>query len=125
MKLRRIDLIESYLAEIGLTPRDRFYSKEKNYHILAISRGRHIVELFIRLTRATSLHGLNVLDVGCGTGGVAISSAAMGAYAVALDLDIRRLRIARIWAKASSVEMDLVRATALHLLFLPNLNTSS
>mgnify|MGYP002395414023 CR=1 FL=1 len=70
------------------------------------------------MTHSTSLHGLTVLDIGCGTGGVAISSAAMGGYVVALDPDIRRLSVARVWAKALSNEVNLVRASALHLPFI-------
>ncbi len=49
-----------------------------------------------------------VIDLGCGTGILAIASALLGAKAVGFDIDAEALRIARKNAKAVEVQVDFV-----------------
>ncbi|MEM4566402.1 MAG: METTL5 family protein [Archaeoglobaceae archaeon] len=49
-----------------------------------------------------------VVDLGCGTGILAIASAILGAFAIGVDVDIEALRIARRNAKKLGVEVEFV-----------------
>ncbi len=49
-----------------------------------------------------------VVDLGCGTGILAIASAILGAYAIGVDIDTEALRIARMNAKKVGVEVDFI-----------------
>ncbi|MFN3384674.1 MAG: METTL5 family protein [Archaeoglobaceae archaeon] len=49
-----------------------------------------------------------VVDLGCGTGILAIASAMLGAFAIGVDVDIEALRIARKNAKKLGIEANFV-----------------
>jgi len=51
-----------------------------------------------------------VLDLGCGTGILAIGAALLGARAVGVDADLQALKIARSNAKKAGVHVDFIRA---------------
>ena len=52
--------------------------------------------------------GLDVLDIGCGDGALAVGLVRAGAHVVGLDPDPKMLRAARARANAARVELDLV-----------------
>jgi ubiquinone/menaquinone biosynthesis C-methylase UbiE len=69
------------------------------------------------LCSCTSVSGLQVLDLGTGTGGTAARLAAAGAAVTAVDLSLRSLQIARATAHRQGVEIALLCADALRLPF--------
>ena len=62
--------------------------------IRLLSRGR-IEEVYERLASMAAAPGSRVLDVGCGTGGVALACAARGAEVVGIDRNADMLEVAR------------------------------
>jgi len=60
-----------------------------------LSRGR-IATVYDRMAACAAAPGKRVLDLGCGTGGVAIACAARGADVVAIDPNAGMLEIARV-----------------------------
>ncbi len=62
--------------------------------IRMLSRGR-IDDVYRRIAAAAAGPGRRVLDMGCGTGGVALACAARGAHVTAVDLDAGMLEVAR------------------------------
>jgi len=59
-----------------------------------LSRGR-IADVYERIAALAAAPGKRVLDLGCGTGGVALACAARGAHVVAIDSNAGMLEIAR------------------------------
>jgi len=59
-----------------------------------LSRGR-IADVYERIAAYAASPGKRVLDLGCGTGGVALACAARGAHVVAIDPNAGMLEIAR------------------------------
>ena len=51
-----------------------------------------------------------VLDLGCGTGILAIGAALLGAQAVGVDIDPKALRVARSNARKAGVHVDFIQA---------------
>ncbi len=62
--------------------------------IRLLSRGR-IDEVCAAIAEAAVAPGARVLDIGCGTGNVALACAARGAHVSAIDLDAGMLEVAR------------------------------
>lgn len=62
--------------------------------IQLLSRGR-IADIYERIADYAASPGKRVLDVGCGTGGVALACAARGAHVVAIDSNAGMLEVAR------------------------------
>lgn len=62
--------------------------------IRLLSRGR-IAEIYDRIADYAASPGNRVLDVGCGTGSVALACAARGAHVVAIDSNAGMLEVAR------------------------------
>jgi len=62
--------------------------------IRILSRGR-IDDVYRRLAARVAAPGRHVLDLGCGTGGVALACAARGARVTGIDLDAGMLEVAR------------------------------
>ena len=62
--------------------------------IQLLSRGR-IADIYERIADYSASPGNRVLDVGCGTGGVALACAARGAHVVAIDSNAGMLEVAR------------------------------
>jgi demethylmenaquinone methyltransferase/2-methoxy-6-polyprenyl-1,4-benzoquinol methylase len=62
--------------------------------IQLLSRGR-IADVYERIAALAASPGKRVLDLGCGTGGVALACAASGAHVVAVDSNAGMLEIAR------------------------------
>lgn len=56
-----------------------------------------------------------VLDLGCGTGMLALASAKLGASVVGIDIDREALRIARKNSEKLGVDLSLVQADVRHL----------
>ncbi|MGD8616080.1 MAG: bifunctional 2-polyprenyl-6-hydroxyphenol methylase/3-demethylubiquinol 3-O-methyltransferase UbiG [Gammaproteobacteria bacterium] len=67
-----------------------------------------------RETRAGrhGLNGLRVVDIGCGGGVLSESVARLGAEVVGIDVADRNLRVARLHASRSGLEIEYRRATA-------------
>jgi len=63
--------------------------------------GGHIEALWQRLAERAAGPGRRVLDIGCGTGGVALACAALGADVVGIDVNAEMLAVARSKAVAS------------------------
>jgi ubiquinone/menaquinone biosynthesis C-methylase UbiE len=59
-----------------------------------LSRGR-IGDVYERIAALAAFPGKHVIDLGCGTGGVALACAARGAHVVAIDSNAGMLEIAR------------------------------
>jgi len=59
-----------------------------------LSRGR-MEEVYRELARRAAGPGRRVLDIGCGTGAVALACAARGAQVTAIDIDAGMLEVAR------------------------------
>ncbi len=62
--------------------------------IQLLSRGR-IADIYERIAEFAASPGKRVLDVGCGTGNVALACAARGAHVVAIDSNAGMLEVAR------------------------------
>uniref|UniRef100_A0A7J2THQ7 Methyltransferase domain-containing protein n=1 Tax=Archaeoglobus fulgidus TaxID=2234 RepID=A0A7J2THQ7_ARCFL len=54
-----------------------------------------------------------VVDLGCGTGILAIASAVLGAYAIGVDIDFEALEIARRNARKAGVDVDFIACDVL------------
>jgi ubiquinone/menaquinone biosynthesis C-methylase UbiE len=78
-------------AEFG--PRDREYDAYLSFNMRAVERGRSVVAL---LRRFRPVDGVAALDIGCGSGGLAIALAESGARVSAVEPDPTR----RAWAEA-------------------------
>ncbi len=80
-----------------------------------LSRGR-IGEVYQRIADIAAAPGMKLLDVGCGTGAVALACASRGADVTAIDIDAGMLEIARNkeiprraniqWKQASAAEIE-------------------
>lgn len=79
--------------------------------IRMLSGGR-IGEVYERIAGIAAGPGRRVLDVGCGTGGVAIACAKQGAAVIAIDIDAGMLDVARRRGAASGVDVDWREASA-------------
>lgn len=83
--------------------------------IRLLSRGR-IDAVYRRIAELAAAPGRRVLDIGCGTGGVALACAARGAQVLGIDLDAGMLEVARgrpvpsegrvRWTLAGAAEID-------------------
>jgi SAM-dependent methyltransferase len=74
-------------------PGDKEYAAYRNFNLRAVERGKRVVEL---LRAFVSVEGGSVLDIGAGSGGLAIAFAKSGASVYALEPDPTRFS----WAKA-------------------------
>jgi len=64
-------------------------------------------DLLLSLDRHVSLEGRSVLDLGCGTGRLALGAALLGAHpVVGIEVDATLLPIARTAARAAEVRVD-------------------
>lgn len=95
-----------YMKVLESTP-DRY---DRGIRIL--SRGT-IDNVYRRLAELVASPGMRVLDVGCGTGNVAIACAERGADVVGIDIDHGMLEVAR--AKSVRNDVDTGRITWLEL----------
>jgi len=83
--------------------------------IRILSRGR-IGDIYERIADLAAAPGRRVLDIGCGTGGVAMACARRGARVTAIDIDAGMLEVARrraaergldvTWRQASAAEIE-------------------
>ena len=73
---------------------------DRGMHIL--SRG-HIDAVYERIAGLVAGPGRRILDVGCGTGGVALACAARGAFVVGVDFNAGMLEVARQKAASSDL----------------------
>jgi len=62
--------------------------------IRMLTRGR-ISEVYERIAQLVAAPGKRILDIGCGTGGVALACAARGATVTGIDIDAGMLEVAR------------------------------
>jgi demethylmenaquinone methyltransferase/2-methoxy-6-polyprenyl-1,4-benzoquinol methylase len=86
---------------------------DRGIHVL--SRGK-IGRVYERVAELVAARGKSVLDVGCGTGAVALACAARGADVVGIDLNPGMLEIARTkgcppagsveWLELSAMEIE-------------------
>jgi ubiquinone/menaquinone biosynthesis C-methylase UbiE len=92
-------------------------SPERYDRGIRLLSGGRIAEVYERLAARAAGPGRRVLDIGCGTGGVALACAARGADVVALDRDPGMLEVARQkplppgpgsvqWVDASAAEIE-------------------
>jgi demethylmenaquinone methyltransferase/2-methoxy-6-polyprenyl-1,4-benzoquinol methylase len=82
-----------------------------------LSRGR-IGEVYTEVTDLVAAPGLRILDIGCGTGAVALACAARGAEVIGIDLNADMLEVARSkplpfgtpgsveWLQLSAIEIE-------------------
>jgi len=74
----------------------------------------------LRLTREYFLPGMEVLEIGCGTGSTAISHAAYVKHICAVDISSKMINIARCKAEVASVENVTFLRSSIEDLTLPN-----
>lgn len=74
-----------------------------------VRRGGPMVEMLCDRTGLASLHGLRLLDAGCGFGALAVYFAARGAEVVGIDPSSRRLDVGREAAAAHGLPVTLLR----------------
>ncbi|MEZ4220335.1 MAG: methyltransferase domain-containing protein [Polyangiaceae bacterium] len=79
--------------------------------IQMLSRGR-IDDVYRRIAELAAGPGKRVLDIGTGTGSVALTCAAKGATVVGLDLDAGMLEVARNRAELAGAAIDWKQASA-------------
>lgn len=70
-------------------------------------RGRPMLEVLYSHTGLASLHGLRVLDCGCGFGALAVYFASHGARVVGIDPHARRLEVGREVAARHGLDVKL------------------
>jgi len=84
----------------------------KSYELKAVDRGEAVVD---RVGQYAAIPGKNVLDVGCGTGGIAVAFARKGAHVVGIDsgnTDPLSIKKARARAQEERTDIDFVYGDA-------------
>ena len=84
---------------------------------IALLSGGRIGSAYERIAELVADRNVDVLDIGCGTGGVSIACAARGATVVGIDRDAGMLEVAA--SKSSSVEWLELDATEIEDRFDP------
>ena len=98
------ELVEGRLNKLTkIDHNDPRYKFLIEYDIRAIDRGKQITEI---LKTFVDLEDSKILDIGCGTGGIAIAFALGDARVVASDPDKSALRICYARASEEKVEVD-------------------
>lgn len=84
----------------------------QNYDKFAGSRGALVIHI---LKKKKDIEGLEVLDLGCGNGGIALSLAKMGAHVTAVDRDVARLRALQQALDTTAQQLNTVCLDAIFL----------
>ena len=80
--------------------------------IRLISRGT-IGRVYERMAEIAAMPGARVLDLGCGTGGLSLACAALGASVVAIDKDPGMLEVAK--GKTGSGDVEWIELGAMEI----------
>ena len=106
------EFVDLLLATAEFEPGAASYSSFMSFNLHAVERGRVDVQ---RLTRHVDLHGADALDIGAGSGGLAIALAERGARVAAIEPDETRRRwaVARIAGHGVEVRLHASAAEAL------------
>jgi ubiquinone/menaquinone biosynthesis C-methylase UbiE len=116
-----MDADDRFLAVFEATaefqPGDKKYEAYRGFNLKALDRGRRVVD---RLRRTYPLDGLRALDVGCGSGGLAIALAEAGAVVDAVEPDPIRLRWAQERIVGHGAAVALIAAKAERLPYPDN-----
>lgn len=102
-------------ATAEFQPGDKKYAAYRSFNLKAVDRGRRVVG---RLRRERPLAGLRALDVGCGSGGLAIALAEAGAMVDAIEPDPVRFRWAQERIAGYGAKVTLTAAKAERLPYL-------
>lgn len=98
------ELLEEFLG----SPDHPLFEQHLNYNLDGVKRGEHIASA---LSLHPPLDGMRVLDVGCGTGGVSVAFAKMGAEVHAMEPNYTHpmlMRITRARAAEEGVTLDTI-----------------
>lgn len=90
-----------------ISPESARFQYYLEYDLRAVERGKETAKT---LKRFLNLDGLNILDLGCGTGGLAIAFSQEGAHVVGLDPDKSVCHLAQIRAKEMQMPVDFIIA---------------
>jgi ubiquinone/menaquinone biosynthesis C-methylase UbiE len=86
---------------------------------IGLLSGGRIDSVYRRIAELVAAPGVDLLDVGCGTGGVALACAARGARVTGIDRDAGMLEIAASKAGDASVEWVEIGASEIEDRFAP------
>ncbi len=92
LKFSETKIFSECLFEIGLPKSDRHYKSEMRRLRNYLERGKYYIEVFRSLS-GEKIRYRNILDVGCGVGGLTIRAKDFGAFVVGIDLELGRLKV--------------------------------
>lgn len=104
--------LELFERTAEFRPGDGEHESYRNFNLHALDRGRSVVT---RLNAANPIDGKRALDIGCGSGGLAIALAEAGATVDAIEPDPIRLEWARARIGGHSADVRLADGVAENL----------
>jgi ubiquinone/menaquinone biosynthesis C-methylase UbiE len=104
-------------ATVEFDPTDKKYESYRAFNLKAVERGRALVDW---LRQEHALVGVRALDVGCGSGGLAIALAEAGAVVDAIEPDPTRFRWAQERIAGHGAAVTLSDAVAERLPYSDN-----
>jgi len=93
------------------------YQAWKSYGLKAVERGRAVLE---EVKQHTDIRGRNILDVGCGTGGISVAFAEEGGNVVGVDsgsTNLLNIKIASARAKEEKTDIAFICGDAQRMPF--------
>jgi len=115
-----VEMTESFLEllEKSLPPKThRQYQVWKTYELQAVERGQAVLK---EVQQHTDIRGKNILDLGCGTGGISVAFAKEGGNVVGLDsgnTNPLNTKMAKLRAKEEKVDIAFICGDAQRMPF--------
>src|SRR4051794_15406447 len=102
----RVAVVDYYRRSGERLPAAAWLNTLRTNSVLAEQRARSILRLLYARTGTASLHGLDVLDAGCGFGSLAVVFASYGAHVSAIDPNGDRLAVGHEVAAAHGLPVE-------------------